>query len=172
MLVKAILICLLLSVASAATAQTFSFDNCRLQNLKSSIKRGPGMAGGGNDYRHYPKNRKFSFDHSGITWGEQRLDWSKKTTKGVYIAYFVPPGGNPSVHYPFQTSRLNLAIIGNKEGTIRIQRNFRDMDPPVQFVCGSVGQPDPEPERSAIAEEAANCYLSPSSIRHSCELAK
>ena len=40
------------------------------------------MAGGGNDYRHYPKNRKFSFDHSGITWGEQRLDWSKKTTKG------------------------------------------------------------------------------------------
>jgi peptidoglycan hydrolase-like protein with peptidoglycan-binding domain len=39
------------------------------------------------------------------------------------------------------------------------------MDPPVQFVCGSVGQTDPEPERSAIAEEAANCYLNPSSIR-------
>ena len=164
-LVKAILVFLLLSVASAATAQTFSFDNCKLQNLKSSINRGPGMATGASDYRHYPKSSNFSFDHSGITWGEQRLDWSKKTPKGVYVAYFVPPGGNPSVHYPFQTSRLNLAIIGNEQGTVRIQRNFRDMDPPVQFVCGSGGQTDPEPEQPANAEVAANCYLDPSSIR-------
>ena len=48
---------------------------------------------------------------------------------------------------------------------VRIQKTARALDAPVQFICGSGGQTNPEPERSAIAEEVANCYLDPSSIR-------
>ena len=110
-LVKAILVCLLLSFASAATAEDFRFDNCRLLNLESSFRRGLGNDVAIEDkYRYYPRNLLFKFDQSGINWGKQRLRWSKKTAKGIYVAYFYPPGGRLGVFGDDQ-SRLNLTII-------------------------------------------------------------
>ena len=164
-LVKAILICLLLSVAGAATAEDFRFDNCRLLNLERSITlhREPSLRG---SLKFYPSNRIFSFDSSSITWGNRKLIWKGQNRKGYFFTYFkMPPALQTADHTRADISRLNLKFSPNGTGEIILQKNTIFKDNPVRFICGSGGQTNPEPERSAIAEEVANCYLDPSSIR-------
>ena len=163
-LVKAILICLLLSVAGAATAEDFRFENCRLLNLKSSIKRINSNSSLEKELKFYPSNKMFSFDNSSVTWGNRNLMWTGQNRQGYFIAYFYASSLQPDF-LAGDGSRLNLKFEANGAGDIILQKNSRSTDNPVQFICGSGGQTNPEPERSASAEEAANCYLNPSSIR-------
>ena len=87
----------------------------------------------------------------------------KKTAKGTYVAYFFPPG--PRSGYLEQgAARLNLKVLGDNRGTVKIQKTARNVDALVNFNCGSGGQAEPKPEQPTDVQEAANCYLDPSSI--------
>jgi hypothetical protein len=162
-LAKAFMICLLLSVTGAATAQNFSFENCRLLSLEKSIKflfQGSLESG----LKFYPSNQVFSFDNSSVNWGNRKLMWKGQNRQGYFFTYFYAPQLQVSDNEE-DASRLNLKLFSSGTGEIILQKNHRLKDNPVQFICGSGGQTNPEPERSAITEEAANCYLNQSSIR-------
>ena len=162
-LAKAFMICLLLSVTGTATAQNFSFENCRLLSLEKSIKwlfQGSLESG----LKFYPSNQMFSFDNSSVNWGNRKLMWKGQNRQGYFFTYFNAPQLQVSDNEE-DVSRLNLKLFSNGTGEIILQKNHRQKDNAVQFICGSGGQTNPEPERSAITEEAANCYLNPSSIR-------
>ena len=162
-LVKTILVFLLLPIAGAATAQNFSFENCRLLSLEKSIKflfQGSLESG----LKFYPSNQMFSFDNSSVNWGNRKLMWKGQNRQGYFFTYFNAPQLQVSDNEE-DASRLNLKLFSSGTGEIILQKNHRQKDNPVQFICGSGGQTNPEPEQPAGVQEAANCYLDPSSIR-------
>ena len=115
------MICLLLSVTGTATAQNFSFENCRLQNLKNSIKLVNRHSSLEKELKFYPSNQMFSFDNSSVTWGNRKLMWKGQNRQGYFFTYFYAPQLQVSDNEE-DASRLNLKLFSSGTGEIILQK--------------------------------------------------